>query len=644
MKTTHSDDPRHADSDSGLGLLLGVAAGRLVKDDNPAAFADWFAMAAPALMPELFGKAADPAQFARVMARGLYGLTPLPRHGYVPQRLPQPGRNEPCFCGSGRKYKHCCEQFDSRMPFPEVNMLRYVLDASPRDAYAALPASRVRIDAVADTAHQWRDEGRERDVAALLEPWFAGDGPLHGRLDVLFDTLMDAYLQLGKPRKRKVLIETALARGDRQLQCAAWQRRAVMASDQGQHEAALDAFREAQRLNPDDPSLTHLEVTLLIGAGRLQQARERARFWLARSQRDRDFPPPLLDLLRRAAQDPAEAILDIEERRVPALAPLRALLRKLPAPEVHYDLDLDADGVGHLRPKPALARAGAKWRKHFAQAKPSLTVLGEDNAIAFFHSEKWLPLLEREPLMWQSFDVLDDLAMAVQGLGLLGVEHAVVLPLLDRAVALLRLHVDAGRARHLPWGFLENRAALRSLAARVHHALDEDDRDTALRLAQWLVLELNPNDNHGLRGPLMRLYVQSGRYDDAIALALRYPDDFAELTLTHVLALYCAGRIDEAAAALRTAAVEHTRAVKTLLAEQARQPKSGGFGIAIGGAEEAWLYREAHRELWRERGALSWAADVLAQWRPRRRRGGKTDRERLAQPDAQIELPLSKDS
>lgn len=186
--------PAFDDGDSGLGFLLGVAAGRLIKDDDPAAFADWFATAAPALMPDLFDKGADPGRFARVLARSLYGLTPLPRHGYVPHRLPPPGRNEPCFCGSGRKYKHCCEPFESRMPFPNVNMLRYVLDTSPRDIYATLPKSRVRIDAVADTAGQWNDEGRARDVAALLEPWFAGEEPLPGRLDMLFDMLMDAYL------------------------------------------------------------------------------------------------------------------------------------------------------------------------------------------------------------------------------------------------------------------------------------------------------------------------------------------------------------------------------------------------------------------------------------------------------------------
>ena len=27
---------------------------------------------------------------------------------------PRPGRNEPCHCGSGRKYKHCCLEKDEK--------------------------------------------------------------------------------------------------------------------------------------------------------------------------------------------------------------------------------------------------------------------------------------------------------------------------------------------------------------------------------------------------------------------------------------------------------------------------------------------------------------------------------------------------
>jgi hypothetical protein len=31
------------------------------------------------------------------------------------QAHPRPGRNEPCHCGSGRKYKHCCLDKDERL-------------------------------------------------------------------------------------------------------------------------------------------------------------------------------------------------------------------------------------------------------------------------------------------------------------------------------------------------------------------------------------------------------------------------------------------------------------------------------------------------------------------------------------------------
>jgi hypothetical protein len=30
----------------------------------------------------------------------------------TPPTAPRPGRNEPCHCGSGRKYKHCCLEKD----------------------------------------------------------------------------------------------------------------------------------------------------------------------------------------------------------------------------------------------------------------------------------------------------------------------------------------------------------------------------------------------------------------------------------------------------------------------------------------------------------------------------------------------------
>ena len=115
----------------------------------------------------------------------------------------------------------------------------------------------------------------------------------------------------------------------------------------------------------------------------------------------------------------------------------------------------------------------------------------------------------------------------------------------------------------------------------------------------------------------------------------------AELTFALILALD--RHVVDATIDLRAAANTHPRAVKALLAEKANKPKAHGFGVTIGGAEEAWLYREAHRELWRERGALNWAAEVLAKQRPTGQRPGKIDRDLLSPPDRQIDLPLSND-
>ncbi len=97
---------------------------------------------------------------------------------------------------------------------------------------------------------------------------------------MLFDLLLDAYTNLGKPRKKSALLDRALAHGDRSLRSASMQRRVTMLADSGDYPRAWALFAQAQRSEPDSPSLSHLEVTLLLSQGRETEARERARFWL----------------------------------------------------------------------------------------------------------------------------------------------------------------------------------------------------------------------------------------------------------------------------------------------------------------------------------------------------------------------------
>jgi tetratricopeptide (TPR) repeat protein len=235
-------------------------------------------------------------------------------------------------------------------------------------------------------------------------------------------------------------------------------------------------------------------------------------------------------------------------------------------------------------------------------------MLGTGDGGAFDDAAPWLDLLQAQPLLWQSFDVLDDLAMAVNALDVLGAEQRIEAPLLERAIALLRLALRDDAQAQVPWMCLANRPALRCVAARLQMALAAGESSRALELAEWLVLRLNPTDNHGMRGALARLYLAANRADQAIALAEHYPDDLAEVALNRVLALYMGGRRGEALTAFADAARRHPAAVKMLLATNPRQPRSdGGYGIEVGGNEEAWQYREQHLHLWDDCGALEWA-------------------------------------
>jgi hypothetical protein len=53
----------------------------------------------------------------------------------------RPGRNEPCHCGSGRKYKHCCLEKDERLA--AAARVKAAAEAASRAPETASPA-RVR--------------------------------------------------------------------------------------------------------------------------------------------------------------------------------------------------------------------------------------------------------------------------------------------------------------------------------------------------------------------------------------------------------------------------------------------------------------------------------------------------------------------
>jgi len=274
------------------------------------------------VLPSVFiGEAADAeeAEHGRrvvgILSRDVWRHCPHPAHGYAPAPLEAIAPNATCHCGSCLKYSQCCQPIEANMPGIAINWLTHFIEHLPRTRWKDLVGSRIPPGMMIDLAFTWQKAGRYKDIASLLEPWFVDDAHLLQPFGPMQDLLIEAWEILGKRKRRNDLIERAIARGDAISRSSALQHKATALADAGDFEHAWELFREAQRATPDDPSLAHLEVVLLVSSDREAEARERARFWIARiSRRKEPHLQGLLELLRGVVAEGGGALDDFAEQ------------------------------------------------------------------------------------------------------------------------------------------------------------------------------------------------------------------------------------------------------------------------------------------------------------------------------------------
>jgi tetratricopeptide (TPR) repeat protein len=290
----------------------------------------------------------------------------------------------------------------------------------------------------------------------------------------------------------------------------------------------------------------------------------------------------------------------------------------LPAVECHYTLDRNG-AEARLVPSAALATVVSAWEAATDVAKPDLTLLRSGDAEAWEYAAPGIAWLESNPQAWQSFDVIDDLTLAVREAELMGGEELLLAPLFERAWSLLHrvLECNNGRDCALPWALLDNRPALRLVASLFYLRCDQQRWSDAREIARKMVLTLNPNDNHGLRDELAHLCLQDGDAQAALDVCDRYPDDaLGPTAFNRALALFMLGRLDEAGHSLCEAMARNPKMLTMLLAAAPRPVRSKGAFVQVGGKEEAWLYRDAYLPVWEKSGALKWAREVARQRKP----------------------------
>lgn len=338
---SRQDIPDDLFSSDRLAELIETSIVEILRHEDGGRYLDWMRANAQRFFGDLpVVDAEQRAAMAVSLGRGIWNAVPLPGNQFRPRPLPEPGRNDPCPCGSGRKYKQCCAGVPQMDGLSQDEMWSILAEHLTRPQLEqAVRSHRVPAVALARLAAQYVESGEAKRAVGLLEPLFEGpvDG-LDARFEPALDVLCDAYLELGHDRKRLALAQRVAEQARGPLQRAGWQRIAVIKSDARDIPAAWDAFRKAQQADPGDPSLALTEVLLLITQDRTAEASARARFWATRLRKERYPDVDLIAALESMARDPALAMADIFSESVGVdLTSLRAwVVRVVSRPPPHY--------------------------------------------------------------------------------------------------------------------------------------------------------------------------------------------------------------------------------------------------------------------------------------------------------------------
>ena len=265
-----------------LVALMHDAIGNILSNEDYPSFIDWLTarcrdeMASRGVDDGLQGRG-----LASVLGRQIWNATPLPSNDWRPRPIPAPGRNDPCPCTSGKKFKQCCAKL-AEVPSIETDEIWGVVigELTPDELDRLVAAKRIPLGCMGTAAQAMLDDHRPDDAVRLLAPMFA---PPLDRLDIrLLDALSDAYQMQGDDDARIAMLESLHSTAPRIFRAEAAQRLASIYADLGDRERSWECFRSAVRIDPDSPGPAVLEVTMLVSEGRNDEAKDRARFWLHR--------------------------------------------------------------------------------------------------------------------------------------------------------------------------------------------------------------------------------------------------------------------------------------------------------------------------------------------------------------------------
>lgn len=554
---------------------------------------------------------------AQALAPILWSQTPLERLGFTCEPLATPGRNEPCWCDSGRKYKQCCYRVDFPTDIPEQMMWMLSLrEWKGATLKAALESQKAPPQALLEAGLIAAESGQTGRSMQILESLFDGRDWLRlpDQAEPAFEILLDIYQERGFTRKRADLLDEVLERGPLFLRGVALERLCLMHLDNDDLDSARAAFVKAQQALPDSPTLAYIEAMLLLHEGHEEEAKERANFWYRRLVRQGDLDEEQLEFLAALAENPgatlADQLLSAEEDMATPLVSLQALLAALPtAPKLAIHQDAES-GRLHYTTTAREETLFAAWHEQFQ------VLVDEEVALGFRddpwgNAIEWMSALCAHPEWLDAPQVVQDVTLALTSRfgSLPWMAPSLLEPLSLRLSRWLEQARAAGDG-NLCWDDADNAMLLRTGLALVV-GMERGARQQSRELAEEL-LAIDQEDSLGLKELVLDQLLRDDRNEEAMALTDEPHKDDGSLVLGllmgRTLALYRLEKLDAAEAALNEVIAHNRYALELICAESPRPSMPHADGqVDPGSRAEAWQYRTLMRDQWRTTpGALEW--------------------------------------
>ncbi|MCP3951410.1 MAG: SEC-C domain-containing protein [Desulfobacterales bacterium] len=572
----------------------------------------------------------DISGIALSTARPLWNSTPLKSHHYKPEPLPKPGRNDRCYCGSGYKFKQCCQRFAGQMQTISAEDVWpvFIQVLSAEELHEVMELQAMPVALLVEIAQDAFDDGDYDFTCSTLDRLFEYPSAwLKDEGDFAINLMCNACDELDETGRKQAFLAKQRKSGNKWLRSGAWQRSSVMWLDMGDAEAAWGAYETAKKLTPKDPSIDTLELYLLLGEEQYEHAQRRAEMIEQKWKRE-NFDkkmPEIFDFIQQVIHSP-ESVLGTENTEdnseilnrlqnwVQSAASIAILPYGADAGSTQpLDIDpLKRDQFFCIKTPASLRQIEAEWYTVFSGEKPFLDHTFIESETTLQETDKWLAFLDKHPQAFNSIMILDDLVSLLQSFGEVDsaqtYEH-ILNPIYQHAENII---TPLGEDKRFDWGFMDNRPFLRLLINHIYALWRRGEFEQTIPMMERQI-RLNPQDNQGVRGLLINAYLKLGNDLGALKLAQIYIDDISpEIALGRILALFRLDQHQEAAIAWRSAQEHFKHAKRYLSSARINPPEIDDSPNAVWGSEEEmWMYRQDMHEAWlHTQGIIEWLKKI----------------------------------